>query len=643
MSGSKHILGRFRFRLGFTLVLIAVCAAYSNHFQNGFHFDDFHTVTDNPAIRDVHNIPKFFTDANTFSILPANRTYRPVVSTSLALDYRLGRGYNVFWFHLSTFFCFLIELIAIYFLSLAVLKAVGAGALGQYAALFATAWYGLHPANAETVNYIIQRGDIYSTLGVVGGLALYAWLPRWRKTGVYLIPVVLGVLSKPPALVFPALLFLYIFYFEENANRGRMGEAVRKIVPALLVCAALAWLQAAMTPKSFTPAIISGDSYRITQPFVWMRYFGSFFLPLHLNADTDLQPFDSVNGEALAGFLFVAALIAAAYIAGRRARGKPISFGLLWFMIALLPTSLYPLSEAENDHRMFFPFVGLALSVCWAIALCVEAYGRRHDMRIARRVTGIGCLCALAAYGCGTWKRNQVWLTDESLWHDVTLKSPRNGRGLMNYGLTQMAKGQCSEALNYFKRALEFTPNYPTLEVNLGVANGCLGHAAAAEQHFQRAIALAPADYQTHYYYGRWLNEIGRFAEAAGQLATAVQLNPAWSDSRVLLAKVLDNLRSRPVSERLSTPEDFLNASLHYHQARKYRECIDAARQALRLRPNYPEAYNNIAAAYEAMGNWDEAIAAANQALRLRPDYQLAKNNLAWSLAQKRASQTGGK
>ena len=76
--------------------------------------------------------------------------------------------------------------------------------------------------------------------------------------------------------------------------------------------------------------------------------------------------------------------------------------------------------------------------------------------------------------------------------------------------------------------------------------------------------------------------------------------------------------------------------SLQYHQAGKYQECIDAARKALRLKPDYPEAYNNIAAAYEAMSMWDPAIEAAQQALRLKPDYQLAKNNLAWSMSQKK-------
>src|ERR1700759_1586997 len=84
------------------LALIAICAAYANHFHNSFHFDDSHTIQDNVYIRDLHNIPRFFTDATTFSSLPSNQTWRPIVSTSLAIDYHLAHGYNTLWFHIST-------------------------------------------------------------------------------------------------------------------------------------------------------------------------------------------------------------------------------------------------------------------------------------------------------------------------------------------------------------------------------------------------------------------------------------------------------------------------------------------------------------------------------------------------------------
>jgi hypothetical protein len=65
-----------RLLLGGGALLAAVLATYSNHFQNSFHFDDFHSITDNPSIRDLHNVLRFFSDARLSTVLPANQTYR---------------------------------------------------------------------------------------------------------------------------------------------------------------------------------------------------------------------------------------------------------------------------------------------------------------------------------------------------------------------------------------------------------------------------------------------------------------------------------------------------------------------------------------------------------------------------------------
>src|ERR1700738_4430361 len=93
--------------LGGALLLIAVLvAAYANHFQNGFHFDDAHTIVNNAAIRELRNIPLFFRDATTFSSLPSNQSYRPLVSTLLAIDYCLGGGLHPYWFHMLIFALF---------------------------------------------------------------------------------------------------------------------------------------------------------------------------------------------------------------------------------------------------------------------------------------------------------------------------------------------------------------------------------------------------------------------------------------------------------------------------------------------------------------------------------------------------------
>jgi tetratricopeptide (TPR) repeat protein len=80
-----------------------------------------------------------------------------------------------------------------------------------------------------------------------------------------------------------------------------------------------------------------------------------------------------------------------------------------------------------------------------------------------------------------------------------------------------------------------YTPNYPVLEVNMGIVNA-LNNASEAERHFIRAISLAPEDDQMHFYYGRWLFQIGRATQAIQQLQLATWLplasNPATASPR---------------------------------------------------------------------------------------------------------------
>src|SRR5690606_19319473 len=75
----------------------------------------------------------------------------------------------------------------------------------------------------------------------------------------------------------------------------------------------------------------------------------------------------------------------------------------------------------------------------------------------------------LSANAYGVYQRNKVWKDDLSLWKDVTLKSPKNGRGLMNYGLALMARADYAGAERYFEKALVLNPNYGTLHINLGI------------------------------------------------------------------------------------------------------------------------------------------------------------------------------
>jgi Flp pilus assembly protein TadD len=586
--------------------------AYANHFRNGFHFDDSHAIVENVYVRDLRYVPRYFTDATTFSVLPLNQSYRPLLQTTFAIDYWLGGGYNPTAFQLDTFFWYLLLLAA----TAALLVSLTADV---WVSLVATAVYALHPVSAETVNYIVQRGDLLSTLGVTVALLMFIRWPAQRAFGWYLVPFVCAALAKPPALVFPVLAAGYVWMYE------RPARALRAAAPSSVLAAVLAWWLAHNTPPWATTGVRDAARYLWTQPFVAIRYFGLFFAPVGLSADND---WPLVSGPAdvrvFAGLLFLAALAAAVVRYRRDPAWRPAAFGLFWFLVALLPTSLTPLAEVANDHRMFFPFIGLSLAATTIAARALRlAAVPRH-----RVIAAVTIAVVLVAETAGVRARNEVWRTEETLWRDVTGKSPRNGRGWMNYGVSLMGSGDYVNAVRAFEIALPLTPNYHLLEINLGLALGHLGRPGDAERHFLRAVSLEPADWRSHLHMARWLASVGRTTDALAHARLAQELNPADAEAVALAASL---------ARFGGSPEYFLSRSLAEYRIGRYRECMASAARALALRPAYAEAYNNIAAAHNALGEWDAGIAAAEEAVKLNPALEIARNNLAYARQQRQA------
>jgi protein O-mannosyl-transferase len=592
------------------LLAAILLATYSNHFQNSFHFDDAHTIVNNAAIRQI-NIPLFFSDARSFSSLPSNQSYRPLVSTLLAVDYKLGAGpartggLNPLPFHLSIFALFVVLVIV---LMLVIYQLIG----NLWIAMAAAALFGLHPANADTVNYIIASAEIISTLGILGSFILFFEFPKLRRFDLFVLPAALAILAKPPAAIFVVLFALYLFIFPSDETRLRRAARIAEL---FIICAAVLFFVQRMTPQSWVAGARDAHNYLITQPYVAWLYFKTFFWPTNLSADYDLNPFTATDDSRFwAGLVFVVLFVSMSILCARFQRTRVIGFGLLWFLICLLPTSLFPLAEVMNDHRTFLPYIGLAIAFAGAIKLLLET-------RIPKIALSFAILLILCASAFGTFQRNKVWRSEETLWRDVTIKSPKNGRGLMNYGNTLMAKADYNGALDYFHRALELTPQYSTLFINLAIAEDATSQTALAEQHFKEAMRLAPSVPDSYTYFARYLLNHSRAQEADTLIHSALSISPTDVTARELLAQI----------DQTKTPEQYLALSLQKYNDGKFEESIADAERALTLKSDYAEAFNNICAANNKLGRFDEAAQACEQALRIKQDFDLARNNLQYA------------
>lgn len=671
--------------IGIGLMLLATLAIYLNHFDNTFHFDDFHTIVNNAAIRSLKNTPKFFTDGRTSSVLPQNQAYRPVTVLSLAFDYWLAGDYYPSFFQASTFMLFLLQGVLMVFLFKQIFERSSRFAPNSFIALLAVSWYMVHPVNAETVNYIIARTDVQSTLFLLLGLILYIFSPFCRKTFIYLIPIGIGALCKPPTVMFAPILFFYILFFEEKAGFADVFKkggwkvfwpTLKKCLPAFIFCGAAYLIIDRMTPKSWEPGGTSALQYLTTQPFVVLHYFSQFFLPTSLSADTDWKVLPSIwDIRFFAGCAFVLVMIIIAVYTANKTRLRPISFGIIWFFLALLPSSsIIPLGEVLNDHRMYFPFIGLAMSLSWALGLLYIKYASRLNKNAVTGVLAVG----LAAYAFGTFQRNRVWHSEESLWYDVTQKSPDNGRGVMNYALTLYRRADYADAEKYLKIAEKLTPEYAAVYINLGLVYEMEGNLTLAENYYKEGVRLGP-DYPDAYsFYGRFLLQQWRFTEALPLLQKAISLSPTDYTAQTLLMNLYsmtgdwDKLKNLAQSSLVLFPRDekvqnylqaadqkeneldveldklkqhpdytmLANLSLADYKAMRYQQCADAAREALKASPNAAAAYNNIGAAYIKLGQDEKAITALQKAISLSPSFTLAKRNLVQ--AQQELPEHGG-
>lgn len=666
--------------------LFALVLVYSNHFDNSFHFDDAHSIVNNVYIRDLNNISLFFKDAATISSLPANQSYRPLIPFSYAIDYWIADGLNPFYFHLSSFIFFIIQCILIYFVILRLLEKQNAFSFNPWIALFFSALYAFHTANAETINYISARSDSISTFWLILSLWIYIYFPklRWYGFGFFLIPIVIGILVKPAVLVFPGIIFFYHLFFETEFTSKKIfsGENIKSVfwsfslsAVSLIVCIALYLFQAKMTPDTFIPGSTSRFDYLITQPYVSLHYFKNFFIPNDLSADTDWTTLNTIlDKRFFIGTVFIFCMLLFAWVASRKKHLQGISFGIIWFFIALLPSSsIIPFAEVMNDHRTFFPYIGLI----FASATLIQFFLKKKEKSITTaRSIRVGLififLTVICIHSFGTYKRNIIWDNDESLWHDVTVKSPNNARGWMNYGLSLMAKAQYADAEKCFNKTLSIWPYYSYCHVNMGILKSAIGNPDVAEQFFRQGISYGNMNPEAYYYYAEFLNRNKRSDEAIALLKKGLEISPAHSYTRTLLMSIYadkyqwkelrqlaeETLKILPgdagaqyylelgingktklkqaleLAEKNPSPENYLSLSLEYYNEFEYDNCILAAEQSLKLKPGYADAYNNIGSAYNQMGKFEEAEKALNKALQINPGYQLAKNNIA--LSQKR-------
>ncbi len=638
--------------LGFFFFTVLILA-YANHFDNGFYFDDVHTIVNNEYIRDITNIPTFFSDLASFGTNPNNRGYRPMVTTLNAIDYWIGGNkLDPFYFHLSIFFWYIAQCLLMFMIFKKIFDQAYEHRWNSFVALFATAYYALHTANAEAVNYIIARSDTFSTFCIIATLALFQ-IKKIRRWHLYLIPAIVGVYTKETGIMIAPILFFYVLLIEEQVSFREMltlkkwklvWKSVQTVLPAFVVLVGIFLINRIyFTPQSnlFHNPMNRWDYFTSQWPVI-LNYLSNWLLPISLSTDPDFKVTSKIlTSEKIFGIASIIILHVIAFLSSEKKQTAPIAFGILWFFIALVPTSsLHPLVQVSNSHRMFFPYIGLALAVGWGVAtLCYKNENTlvSKKWRLPSLVSLISLV--LMGYAYGAHIRNDVWDSGENLWYDVTVKSPKNGRGLMNYGLIKMRNGQYEEAEVYFSKAIEILPYWTYTNINMAILKDAIGNKSESAKYFELALKYGRDNPEPYYWYAKSAIKHGDNFKALRLLEDGHRISP----KHALINQLREKLRLQGVTpeeklrtqielvQKTPTVDNYINLSLTQYNQKNYKGCIATCLKALELNPNSAIAYNNICSAYNAMKQWKKASEACEKAVAINPNFERAKNNLKWA------------
>jgi tetratricopeptide (TPR) repeat protein len=394
-----------------------------------------------------------------------------------------------------------------------------------------------HPIQTQAVTYITQRATSMAAFFYLASLIFYVKsrllqgsnsASGFRKayfTGA-LVTGVAAMFTKEMTVTLPLMICLYEFSFFKTDKRrfdgGRLWPflLIPLVVPlTMFFTKSINFLEMRRVTEPLPE--ISSWHYLLTQFRVIVTYIRLTFLPIHQNMDYDypvahffFQP------PVLASFLFLAAIIAVAFRLFRNHR--LMSFGILWFFLALLPeSSILPIKDVIFEHRLYLPMAGFSLF------LVSSVYNFFAKTNVKQAV--IILLAIMACYSVLTYQRNKVWKDEFTFWDDVIQKSPHKERPYYNRGNAYKAKGDLDRAILDFNKAIEIRPSFAEVHNNLGNIYQIKGDLDRAIRCYNLAVEIKPDFHEAYNNRGGAYQIKGDLDQAFRDFSKAIEIKPNYA------------------------------------------------------------------------------------------------------------------
>ena len=631
---------------------------YVNSLDGSFHYDDFHSIVDNPGVRSLANVPAFFWDITLFSVDDSKGMYRPLLLVTYALNYA-GGGYGSTGYHIVNLSLHALCSVLVWAIARVIFRQ-------QFFALVSGLLFVLHPIATEPVNYVSSRSELLAGALYLGSFFCYIYPSRTaalRRVSIILFAG--GLLSKATVVTLPLAILWY--------DLGRVGR-VRDLCDAViawrdrwreyapywgLVLFYLAAIKGVgFIDRSLATPVREWGTQLWTQAKATAYYAKLMVMPVAQNVEH--QFFESLtpaSGAVMMAGLLVLSLFVILWLIRTQVGG----FCLGWCIIFLLPTLIMPLNVLVNERRMYLVTAGLA----WLLADLL----RHHQARPI-----LACLPLLALL---TMARNDVWADELTLWRDAVSKAPAMYRTQTNLGkalqvagsaesaleayeramaidsrhgdvFNNMAtllhqQGRLDEAIGWYRKALTRYPDYEEIYQNLADAYSQKGHLDSAATLYERAVEIDDRNGAIWANYGQTLYRRGDLDEAERALLRSLELLPQQGEPYNNLGNIhgdrgdfeqalLSYGRAVELGvERLG--DVFSNIGDLYQQQGDLEGAKSNFERAIDADPTNASFHQKLGVTERDGGRHQAAEALFRQAISMRPGYWKAHTELAELLA----------
>ena len=516
-------------------VLLLTLLAFSSTVSFGWVYDDPPQIPANPDLRGDRLAYLFTHHLWAFANgIAEARFYRPLLAVWFLINKTLF-GPNPHWFHLTTILAHVLATALAFLIARKILA-------DRAAALLATAIFGLHPLQVESVSWISAVND---PLAAVLCFASFLASRKARTIELRAAPwgalsaicFLLAVLMKEVSVVLPAIILVDIL--SESGAFPQQGIAKRQsavLVAAYGVIASvwLFWRRHVLGQLAAASSSIPWSTVVLTAPKIVLFSLYRVVLPIGLSPHYDFRL--APPGHAAQALLVIAVLLALAmlaYLAARRARQLWVAYA--WFLFPLVPSlNIRWMNEGDFVHDRYTYMSMLGIALIAGLAFDELKHRSSHTKLVPIFAVSLAvCLAFASAI------QSQYWINDLHLFSRAVQIAPGSEWAQLNLGAALSARGRYAEAAPRFVRSYELKPGWRAANF-AGLAYQNSADLAQAERWFLLALQSNPSLPDAWFAVGQIRLEQHRPAEAVGCLQKALAIHPDGDGYHYALGSALE-------------------------------------------------------------------------------------------------------